>query len=257
MTKQQMTRKRLCGAFYVLVTLLTVGALALAACGKGGAAYRLFFSEPDALLAFFPPLFVAEYLLWRSCVYLFCTSAQTARGAVCAVLYGLLGLGMLAFSFRPGVKWGLTAAYAALRGAEALADIYRARREGQRGLAEGFFILIVLSVAFALMAMTVALGGVLLLRDWVGSVVGVALAAWFLPLLLAEGLLRKGILDLLGGGARVFPVLYVGVAVGILLFSGGGPFAVHSSWMPVCVYGAVQAADTLFGDLRTPRGKEA
>ena len=255
MTKQQLTRKRFCAALYVLVSLATAGLLAAAIWGKD----PLYDDVMLDIFGGFPPVFVGEYLLWRTAVYLLCTTERTVRRTAFTLLYGLLGLGMLVFPFHPSVKlnvkWWLAAAYAALRGIDALADIVCFRKKEKRKLAEFFFILIALTVALFLMLLGWSLWDFLFPDDWLSGFVLVFVLYLFPPLLLAEGLLRKGVLGLSGGtGGKGFPFLYAGLAMGIFIFSGGGFFTGFPfNWVLVGVYGVVQTADTLLADVCVQR----
>lgn len=259
MTKQQLMRRRFYGTFYVLTALLTGLLLAAAIWGKGGAAYYLYGFDATGLLGFFPPLFLAEYLLWRTGIY-FCTPGRSARRTVCTVLYGLLGLGMLVFSFHPSVKWGLVGAYAALRGIDALADLVRdyvRSEEGKHGISSFFFILIALSAAAFVMVFGASLWGFLFPKGRFDGFLFVFLVQWAPPRLLAVVLLRKCVLGLSGGtGGKAFLFLYGGIAVGILMI--GDRFFIGPSlpWLLVCAYGVVQAVDTLLTDVRAPRRRE-
>lgn len=267
MMNQQLTRKRFYASLYILATLVTAGLLAVAIWGKGVAAYPLYDDIMFNILGVFPPVFVGEYLLWRAVVYLFCSSERTARRTAFTLLYGLLGLGMLVFPFHPSVKlnvkWWLIGAYAALRGIDALVDITRAYVRirsggGKRGIAEFFFILIVLSTALFVILLGWSLWDFLFPEDWLSGFMLVFVVFWSPPLLLAVGLLRKGVLGLSDGtGRKVFPFLYGGIAVGIFVAGGGsgGGYLTGFSlpWVLVGVYGAVQAADTLLADVRVPR----
>lgn len=260
MTKQQLMRRRFYGTVYVLTALLTGVLLAAAILGKGGAAYHLYGVETTDLLTFFPPLFVGEYLLWRTGVYLFCTPGRSARRTVYTVLYGLLGLGMLVFSFHSDIKWWLVGAYAALRGIDALADLVRDYvrfGEGKHGISSFFFILIALSAAAFVMVFGASLWGFLFPKGRFAGFLFVFLVQWAPPRLLAVVLLRKCVLGLSGGtGGKAFLFLYGGIAVGILMI--GDRFFIGPSlpWLLVCAYGVVQAVDTLLSDVRAPRRRE-
>lgn len=268
-----MTRKRYLGALYVLTVLVTVGLFAAALYRKGVAAYPPYDFDAYNRLEFFLPLLVAEYLLWRTTVYFFCTAERSVRKTVFTVLYGLLGLGILVFAVfsnvkwwpadTPDVKWCLLGAYTALRGIDALADVIRAYvriRSGEgkmRVVAEFCFIVIMLSAAAFVMIGCVLLWEVLRSPSWFGAVFAALLLTWFIPVLLAEGLLWRGVLCMIRGtGGRVFPFLYAGLAVMIFISFGGRFFiGFRLPWVPVCVYGVVQAVDTLLNDVRRPCGE--
>lgn len=266
MEKQQMTRRRLCAALYVVATLVTAGLFVTALCRQGVTAFPPYVFDIFDILGLFPPLFVGIYLLWRAVVYLFCTSERTVRRMALTVLYGLLGLGMLVFPFdmriKANVKWWLVAMYASLRGIEAFADMIRSRKEeisrksGRRKLAEGFFILVTLTVVLFVVLLGASLWAFLFPKSWTDGFLLIVFMLVAPPLLLAVCLLRKCVLDLSGGtGGKAFPFLYGGIAVGIFVISGR--YVIDSSlpWVLVCVYGAVQAVDTLLKDVRRFRAE--
>ena len=266
MTNRQQTRKRFLGALYVLVTLATAGLLAAALCRKFVPAvqtyYYFSFSTFDCF-NFFLPLFVAEYLLWRTAVYFFCAAERPPHRTVFAILYGLLGLGLIGLLVVPApsyVKWGIPCAYGALCGIDGLTGIVRARsrKEETRKGAEFFFILIMLSAALFLILLGVGVLDRFFSDDWLSGFVLVFVVMWAPPVLLAEGLLRKCVLALSDGrGGRGFPFLYGLIAVGIFVFNGSRLFYANSSlpWGLVCVYGVVHAVENLLTDVRPPHGE--